>query len=108
MRKAGYKYWQTGLPEHSEALADLDAFCERMGGITRAEGDRLILLAWSAMQRGKPLIWESAMTQASAPQVTVAPTASVSPKETKPSAKKPVKDVRSSAAADAAIADLDL
>ncbi len=51
--KRDYKTWGTGLPEESEALEDLDDFCEEMGNITRAEATRFILIAWSKARRGK-------------------------------------------------------
>ncbi len=51
--KREYKTWGTGLPEDSEALEDLDAFCDEMGRITRAEATRFILIAWSKARRGK-------------------------------------------------------
>lgn len=52
-KKRDYETWGTGLPEGSEALEDLDAFCEEMGNITRAEATRFILIAWSKARRGK-------------------------------------------------------
>ncbi len=52
-KKRDYETWGTGLPEDSEALEDLDAFCEEMGNITRAEATRFILIAWSKARRGK-------------------------------------------------------
>ncbi len=52
-KKRDYETWGTGLPEESEALEDLDAFCEEMGNITRAEATRFVLIAWSKARRGK-------------------------------------------------------
>ncbi len=51
--KKDYASWQAGLRENSEELEDLDAFAEEMGGITRSEATRQILIMWSKARRGK-------------------------------------------------------
>lgn len=110
MRKANHKHWATSLPESSKALSDLDAFCNEMGGIERSEATRFILIAWSKARRGQFAAMWGFGSPMPASQSMIAPTEPVPPKETKPSktTKKRVPDVRPSAAADAAIADLDL
>ncbi len=52
MKEGKWIYWKIGLPEESEAMADLDDLCKRTG-LQRAEVSRLILLTWSAARRGK-------------------------------------------------------
>jgi hypothetical protein len=51
--KKDYASWQAGLRENSEELEDLDTFAEEMGGITRTEATRHILIMWSKARRGK-------------------------------------------------------
>jgi len=51
--KKDYASWQAGLRENSEELEDLDTFAEEMGGITRSEATRQILIMWSKARRGK-------------------------------------------------------
>jgi hypothetical protein len=51
--KKDYASWQAGLRENSEELDDLDTFAEEMGGITRSEATRQILIMWSKARRGK-------------------------------------------------------
>jgi hypothetical protein len=51
MRKDGWTYWTTGLPEDSEALQDLQRLADELG-VTRAEANRLLLIAYSKANRG--------------------------------------------------------
>lgn len=53
MRKAGWKSWETALPENSDAFRDLEDFCAEMGDIDRAIATRFILIAWSKARRGQ-------------------------------------------------------
>jgi hypothetical protein len=46
-------YWNTTLPEGSDALADLDAFRKEWGNITRNDATRMLLIAWSKARRGQ-------------------------------------------------------
>jgi hypothetical protein len=52
MRKDSWTYWTTGLPNDSEALADLQRLAEELG-VTRAEANRLLLIAYSKASRGE-------------------------------------------------------
>ncbi len=52
MRKDGWTYWTTGLPGDSEALADLQRLASELG-VTKAEANRLLLIAYSKASRGE-------------------------------------------------------
>ncbi len=52
MRKDGWTYITTGLPDDSEALADLQRLADELG-VTRAEANRLLLIAYSKASRGE-------------------------------------------------------
>ena len=52
MRKDGWTYWTIGLPDDSEALADLQRLADELG-VTRAEATRLLLIAYSKASRGE-------------------------------------------------------
>jgi hypothetical protein len=51
MRKDGWTYWTTGLPDDSEALRDLQRLADELG-VTKAEANRLLLIAYSKSTRG--------------------------------------------------------
>jgi hypothetical protein len=51
MRKDGWTYWTTGLPADSEALGDLQRLADELG-VTKAEANRLLLIAYSKASRG--------------------------------------------------------
>ena len=52
MRKDGWTYITTGLPDDSQALADLQRLADELG-VTRAEANRLLLIAYSKASRGE-------------------------------------------------------
>jgi hypothetical protein len=52
MRKDGWTYWTTGLPDDSEALGDLQRLANELG-VTKAEANRLLLIAYSKASRGQ-------------------------------------------------------
>ncbi len=52
MRKEGWTYWTTGLPTGSEALEDLQRLADELG-VTKAEANRLLLIAYSKASRGQ-------------------------------------------------------
>ncbi len=52
MRKDSWTYWTTGLPDDSEALADLHRLADELG-VTKAEANRLLLIAYSKATRGE-------------------------------------------------------
>ncbi len=52
MRKDGWTYWTTGLPTGSEALGDLQRLADELG-VTKAEANRLLLIAYSKASRGQ-------------------------------------------------------
>ncbi len=52
MRKNGWTYWTTGLPDDSEALGDLQRLADELG-VTKAEANRLLLIAYSKASRGQ-------------------------------------------------------
>jgi hypothetical protein len=52
MRKDGWTYWTTGLPDDSEALADLQRLADELA-VTKAEANRLLLIAYSKASRGE-------------------------------------------------------
>lgn len=52
MRKDGWTYWTTGLPMGSEALGDLQRLADELG-VTKAEANRLLLIAYSKASRGQ-------------------------------------------------------
>jgi hypothetical protein len=51
MRKDGWAYWTTGLPYDSDALEDLQRLADELG-VTKAEANRLLLIAYSKSTRG--------------------------------------------------------
>lgn len=51
-RKAAAVYTNYPLPEESNALNDLDAFCEEWGNISRADATQRLIIAWSKARRG--------------------------------------------------------
>ena len=53
-KKPGWGQWNGDLPQ-GPALDDLDTLAAELG-MTRAEANRVILVAWSRALRGKPLI----------------------------------------------------
>jgi hypothetical protein len=52
MRKDGWTYWTTGLPDDSAALGDLQRLADELG-VTKAEANRLLLIAYSKASRGQ-------------------------------------------------------
>jgi hypothetical protein len=75
MRKDGWTYWTTGLPDDSEALADLEALARELG-TTKAEANRFLIVAWSKARRGDHL-W--GMTNGAAVMSAAPPSFSVLP-----------------------------
>ena len=51
MRKDGWAYWTTGLPYDLDALEDLQRLADELG-VTKAEANRLLLIAYSKSTRG--------------------------------------------------------
>jgi hypothetical protein len=66
MRKDGWTYITTGLPDDSEALADLQRLADELG-VTRAEANRLLLIAYSKASRGE---WSQLWGFSMAPVIT--------------------------------------
>ena len=66
MRKDGWTYWTTGLPDDSEALQDLQRLADELG-VTKAEATRLLLIAYSKASRGE---WSQLWGFSMAPVVT--------------------------------------
>jgi len=52
MRKDGWTYWTTGLPDNSQAFQDLQRLADELG-VTKAEATRLLLIAYSKARRGE-------------------------------------------------------
>jgi hypothetical protein len=52
MRKDGWTYITTGLPDDSQALADLQRLADELG-VTKAEANRLLLIAYSKASHGE-------------------------------------------------------
>lgn len=52
MRKDGWTYWTTGLPDDSPVLQDLQRLADELG-IARGEANRLLLIAYSKAIRGE-------------------------------------------------------
>ncbi len=66
MRKDGWTYWTTGLPDDSEALADLQRLADELA-VTKAEANRLLLIAYSKASRGE---WSQLWGFSMAPVIT--------------------------------------
>ncbi|SRR6266567_1171763 len=57
MRKDGWTYWTTGLPDDSPVLQDLQLLADELG-VARAEANRLLLIAYSkAIRREWSRLW---------------------------------------------------
>ena len=52
MRKDGWTYWTTGLPDDSPVLQDLQRLADELG-VARGEANRLLLIAYSKAIRGE-------------------------------------------------------
>ena len=52
MRKDGWTYWTTGLPDDSQAFQDVQRLADELG-VTKAEATRLLLIAYSKASRGE-------------------------------------------------------
>src|SRR6266446_893528 len=66
MRKDGWTYWTTGLPDDSEAFQDLQRLADELG-VTKAEATRLLLIAYSKASRGE---WSQLWGFSMAPVIT--------------------------------------
>ena len=66
MRKDGWTYWTTGLPDDSEAFQDLQRLADELG-VTKAEATRLLLIAYSKASRGQ---WSQLWGFSMAPVIT--------------------------------------
>ncbi len=66
MRKDGWTYWTTGLPDNSEAFGDLQRLADELG-VTKAEATRLLLIAYSKASRGE---WSQLWGFSMAPVIT--------------------------------------
>ena len=66
MRKDGWTYWTTGLPDNSEAFQDLQRLADELG-VTKAEATRLLLIAYSKASRGE---WSQLWGLSMAPVIT--------------------------------------
>ncbi len=66
MRKDGWTYWTTGLPDNSEAFGDLQRLADELG-VTKAEATRLLLIAYSKASRGQ---WSQLWGFSMAPVIT--------------------------------------
>jgi hypothetical protein len=66
MRKDGWTYWTTGLPDNSEAFQDLQRLADELG-VTKAEATRLLLIAYSMASRGE---WSQLWGFSMAPVIT--------------------------------------
>ncbi len=62
MRKDGWTYWTTGLPDDSQAFQDVQRLADELG-VTKAEATRLLLIAYSKASRGAwSQLWGFGMT----------------------------------------------
>ncbi len=66
MRKDGWTYITTGLSNDSEALQDLQRLADELG-VTKAEANRLLLIAYSKASRGE---WSQLWGFSMAPVIT--------------------------------------
>ena len=66
MRKDGWTYWTTGLPDNSEAFQDVQRLADELG-VTKAEATRLLLIAYSKASRGE---WSQLWGFSMAPVIT--------------------------------------
>ena len=66
MRKDGWTYWTTGLPDNSQAFGDLQRLADELG-VTKAEATRLLLIAYSKASRGQ---WSQLWGFSMAPVIT--------------------------------------
>jgi len=66
MRKDGWTYWTTGLPDNSEAFQDVQRLADELG-VTKAEATRLLLIAYSKASRGQ---WSQLWGFSMAPVIT--------------------------------------
>src|SRR5260221_1395177 len=66
MRKDGWTYWTTGLPDNSQAFQDLQRLADELG-VTKAEATRLLLIAYSKASRGQ---WSQLWGFSMAPVIT--------------------------------------
>jgi hypothetical protein len=66
MRKDGWTYWTTGLPDDSQALRDLQRLADELG-VTKAEATRFLLIAYSKARRGE---WSQFWGFSMAPVIT--------------------------------------
>ena len=66
MRKDGWTYWTTGLPDNSQAFQDLQRLADELG-VTKAEATRLLLIAYSKASRGE---WSQLSWFSMAPVIT--------------------------------------
>lgn len=70
-KKPGWGQWNGDLPQ-GPALEDLDDLAKELG-MTRAEANRVILVAWSRALRGKPLVPVASMRGNAFPLVPPSP-----------------------------------
>jgi hypothetical protein len=82
-RRRSSVYTNYSLPEGSDALADLDQFCEEWGDISRADATRMLIIAWSKAKRGQfSELWGMSGSASSTPENA---TSTVATRETAPS-----------------------
>ncbi len=107
MRKDGWTYWTTGLPDESEALQDLQQLADELG-VTRAEANRLLLIAYSKATRGEwSQLWGFSVGAMTAAPYLVAPSATQNGKAEITSVELQQRRRKSAAAAAAVAFDLD-
>ena len=86
-------YTNYPLPEDSNALSDLDAFCEEWGNISRADATQRLIIAWSKARRGDPGAFGAmgiALSVTSAPAVTTEAVPTAPLQEPKTVSRRPI------------------
>ncbi len=107
MRKDGWTYWTTGLPDESEALHDLQQLADELG-VTRAEANRLLLIAYSKATRSEwSQLWGFSVGAMMAAPYLVAPSATQNGKAEITNLERQQRRRKSAAAAAAVAFDLD-
>jgi hypothetical protein len=92
-RKADAIYINYPLPDGSNALSDLDAFCEEWGNISRADATQRLIIAWSKARHGDSGAFgamDIALSVTSAPTVTTETVATTSLPENRPVTRRPL------------------
>lgn len=73
-RNENKEYWGADLPKHSDALAELDQFCNDQGMISRSDATRMILIAWAKARKGQDAaVWSGVQPVAPAQPIPAQP-----------------------------------